>query len=128
MSKKKARKPKDGKFINPVRKTRPRSQALPGLEDRAIQPLEDIAEAYADVRDRRIELNKEEHELKANALKLMKKYDKTIYRHDGITIQVIEGEPDVKVKIKKPGDDEDDADELDAAPDTTTISSEAEQL
>jgi hypothetical protein len=86
---------------------RPRNQDLPGMEDRSIKPLDDVAAAYADVRDQRIALNKEEADLKAQALKLMAKYEKTIYRHDGITITVVDGEPDVKVKIKKPGDDAD---------------------
>lgn len=79
------------------------------MQDRAIKPLEDLAASYADVRDRRMELNKEEHELKAHTLKLMKKYEKTIYRHDGIEIRIVPGEEDVKVKVKKPGDE--DADE-----------------
>lgn len=92
---------------------RPRQQDLPGTEDRAIQPLEDIAASYADVRDRRIELNREEGELKAHALKLMHKFGKTIYRRDGIEIRIVPGEDDVKVRIKKPGDDDqgDDASE-----------------
>jgi hypothetical protein len=85
---------------------RPRQQDLPGTEDRAIKPLEDVAAAYADVRDRRMVLNKEEHELKVHALKLMHKYGKTIYRRDGIEIRIVESDEDVKVKILKPGDDE----------------------
>ena len=92
----------------PGRPRRPRQADLPGTEDRAIKPLEDIAAAYADVRDRRIELNKEEAELKAHALKLMHKFDKTIYRRHGVEIRLIEGEEDVKVKVKKPGEAEDD--------------------
>lgn len=65
---------------------KPRAQNLPGMDDRAIKPLEDIAASYAEVRDERIELNKREVELKATALKLMRKYDKTIYHRDGVTI------------------------------------------
>jgi hypothetical protein len=90
------------------RPTRPRQADLPGTEDRAIKPLEDIAAAYADVRDRRIALNREEAELKAHALKLMHKHDKTIYRHDGIEIRIIDGEEDVKVKVKKAADEDAD--------------------
>jgi len=84
---------------------RPRSQPLPGLEDARIKPLEDLAAAYADVRDRRIELNREESELKQHAIKLMHRHDKTIYRRDGIEIRLVEGDEDVKVKVKKAGDD-----------------------
>jgi hypothetical protein len=93
---------------NTPKRGRPRAQDLPGLEDRAIKPLEDIAAAYADARDRRMALNAEEAELKKHALTLMHKYDKTIYRHDGIEIRIVEGEEDVKVKVKKAGDDEDE--------------------
>ena len=104
----------ESREVAPARRGRPRQQDLPGTEDRAIKPLEDIAAAYADARDRRMELNQEEHELKQTALKLMKKFDKTIYRHDGIEIRVVPGEEDVKVKVKKPGDDDDDEADTDA--------------
>lgn len=96
----------------PKPRGRPRQQDLPGTEDRAIQPLEDVAASYADVRDRRIALNAEEHELKVHALKLMHKFDKTIYRHNGIEIRIVEGEEDVKVKVKKAGDDEPAAEDV----------------
>jgi hypothetical protein len=54
-----------------------------------------------------MELTEEEHTLKVHALKLMKKYEKTIYRHNGVEITVVPGEDDVKVRVKKAGDDED---------------------
>lgn len=88
---------------------KPRSQDLPGLENRAIKPLEQIAAAYAQVRDQRMELNKEEASLKLQALKLMKKFDKVIYKHDGIEIRVVPGEETVKVKISKTDDEDADA-------------------
>jgi hypothetical protein len=91
------------------RQGRPRQPDLPGTEDRAIKPLEDVAAAYADVRDQRMALNKEEHELKATALQLMKKFDKTIYKSDGVEIRIVPGEDDVKVRVKKPGEDDDEA-------------------
>jgi hypothetical protein len=86
--------------------TRPRSAPLPGMEDRAIKPLEDVAAEYAEIRDSRIDLTQREHALKVHALRLMKKYEKTIYRHDGIEITVVPGEDDVKVKVKKADDDD----------------------
>jgi hypothetical protein len=42
------------------------------MEDARIQQLDSVASEYADIRDRRIELNKEEHTLKATALSLMR--------------------------------------------------------
>jgi hypothetical protein len=92
--------------IAPTR--RPRTQPLPGMEDRVIKPLEDVAADYADIRDTRIELAAREQALKIDALQLMKKFNKTIYRHDGIEIAIIPGEDDVKVKVKKAVDDDDD--------------------
>src|SRR4029077_21221522 len=74
---------------------RPHQPDLPGTDDRLPQPLEDIAAAYADVRDRRIDLNREEAELKARALELMHRFDKTIYKRDGIEIRLVAGEEDV---------------------------------
>ena len=89
---------------------RPHSRALPGMEDRAIKPLEEVAEQYAAIRDERMELTQREHALKDLALKLMKKFEKTVYRHDGIEITVVPGEDDVKVRVKKePEADEEDA-------------------
>lgn len=58
-----------------------------------------------------MELTKREAEIKQTALKLMHKFDKTIYRHDGIEIRLVPGEEDVKVRIKKPGDDEENGGE-----------------
>jgi len=88
----------------------PRSANLPGLDDRVIQPLEDIAASYADVRDRRMALNKEEAELKTAALALMHKHGKTVYSHDGIEIRLEPGEETVKVKIQKKADEDEEAD------------------
>ena len=81
------------------RPKKPREVALPGMEDHTIRPLEQGAQHYAAIRDKRIELNKEESELKTSLLKLMKEHNKTLYRHGGVTIRVIAGEEDVKVKV-----------------------------
>lgn len=74
------------------------------MEDSAIRPLEDVAAAYAEIRDQRIDLNREESSLKQTAIKLMHRYGKTIYKRDGITIRLVEGDEDVKVTVKAPGD------------------------
>lgn len=100
---KKASKPKTKK----PRAKKPRSQPLPGMEDARIRELDDIAASYAEIRDQRIALNKDEAELKASAIALMRKHGKTIYRHDGIEIRIIPGEEDVKVKVKPPKEEED---------------------
>lgn len=93
--------------VTNIRKPGPKAQDLPGMEDRAIKPLEEIAVAYAEIRDQRIALNKEEKSLKDSARRLMHKYGKTVYKHDGVEIRLVPGEEDVKVKVKDAGDDDD---------------------
>jgi len=89
----------------------PRQQQL--VEDRTIAELEDIAESYAEIRDRRIALNQEEADLKQQAMALMKKHKKKHYARDGIEITLEPGEETIKVKVKKAKDDEDDEAEED---------------
>jgi hypothetical protein len=91
------------------RMAKAKSQDLPGMEDRSIPELEAVAVAYADIRDRRIVLNHEESELKKTTLSLMAKHQKQIYIRGEVDIRVTEGEPDVKVRVKKPKDESEDA-------------------
>lgn len=93
-----------------AKRGRPKAQDLPGMEDRAIKPLEDAAQDYARIRDERIELNASEANLKASVRALMKKHGKTVYRHGGVTITLIAEEETVKVRVRKAGDG-DDADQ-----------------
>ena len=94
---------------------RPKNQDLPGLSDRAIKPLEDAAEAYADLRDQKQQLAADETDLKAKVLKLMHQHGKTSYHRGGITITVEELE-NVKVRGRRKGDDQDDAETGEDAP------------
>ena len=86
--------------------SKPRPAPLPGMEDHAIAPLEALARQYADIRDSRADLAKQESTLKRDAVRLMHKYGKTSYCHDGITITLIAGDEDVRVKVKKTADDD----------------------
>jgi len=103
-----AKRSTNGKADKPAR-GRPRQQDLPGTEDRVIKALEDAASDYADIRDRRIALNAEEAPLKAKLLTLMKQHKKTLYRRDGIEIEVVpkSTEETVKVRLRKAGDEDD---------------------
>lgn len=76
------------------------------IEDREIKPLEDLAEEYADVRDRRMALNLEEAGLKGKAIKLMKKLERTHYKYNGVEIDVLEGEESIRVRVTKDSDDQ----------------------
>jgi len=104
MAKKRGRKPgpkpKTKSVMKP--KAKPRERVLPGMEDSAIGPLEAVAASYAEIRDERMALTQRESELKKTARALMHKYHKQIYRRNGIEIMLVEGEEDVKVRIKKP--------------------------
>jgi hypothetical protein len=81
------------------------------MEDRAIKPLEDLAAEYADIRDRRMALSAEEVQLRTRTIQLMHKHKRTEYRHDGIEILLVPGDETVKVKVKKPAADDDQADD-----------------
>jgi hypothetical protein len=100
-------------FTKPVR--RPKQARLPGTEDAAIQELEGLAEEYAEKRDQRQAIGKEEVELKNALLNAMHKNHKTTYHHGGVFIAVLTEKEKVKVRISKGGknvetkDDEADA-------------------
>jgi len=97
---------------NDDKAARPRQGDLPGTEDRAIKPLEQAAAAYADIRDQRIALNVDEAKLKASLLTLMHKHDKTTYARNGIIITVIPEGESVKVKVRKPDEEDDDGESV----------------
>lgn len=92
-----------------------KNQALPGLEDRAIKPLQDAAIEYADIRDARMKLNQQEVDLKAKVRDLMHKHKKKHYAFDGveITLEPPDGEEKVRVRIKKAQDGDGKTDEED---------------
>lgn len=82
---------------------KPKDQDLPGMEDRAIQALEECAEEYAEIRDQRMELNQQEVTLKKKVRALMHKHEKTVYRRAGIEIELAppDGEEKVTVRVMK---------------------------
>lgn len=89
-----------------------KNQDLPGMSNRKIKPLEELAAQYADLRDRRQAIGRDEAELKQKTIAAMKKLGKTAYQRDGISIELLPGEETIKVRVKPPADDADaDADE-----------------
>lgn len=90
----------------------PQSQDLPGMENRAIEPLQNAAVEYADIRDERIALNQRESQLKKRIKALMHEHKLDHYAFDGVDIELIppDGEESVKVRVKKAKADEDDDD------------------
>lgn len=103
----------------PTVRKQPRTASLPGLENHAIRALDLIAADYADIRDSRMDLLRQEVDLKARTLKLMKKHGKTKYKHNGIEITLAPGEETIKVKVRKPGEDE-GGEDIDAEDDVDT--------
>lgn len=94
--------PADEELLKP-----PKQERLPGMEDTAIEEIEDKARSYAHIRDNRMALLKQEVDLKELLLTLMKRHDKTTYKRDGIEITIFQKAEKVRVKLK----DEDEADE-----------------
>ena len=84
----------------------PKQARLPGQEDPEIEELVGAAEAYAEIRDKRMALTEKETASKGEVLQLMKKHHKTHYKHDGIEITVVDEEETVKVRVHKDGEDE----------------------
>lgn len=81
-----------------------KAQALPTMEHRVIDELEDLGARYVNVRDRRIKLNAEEVDLKKDIRRAMHDNNKDVYDSANMTIRLEkpDEEEDVKVKIKKP--------------------------
>jgi hypothetical protein len=94
----------------PNRTPRPRTPALPGLEDHSIPALDRVAAEYAGIRDERMELTEQEVALKTRAMSLMKQHGKTTYKHDGIEIAIDPGEESIKVRVVKVKPLDEDAD------------------
>lgn len=70
------------------------------IPDRGNPVLDGLAHDYAEVRDDRIALNRREHDLKEAIRLEMHKYGKPEYKYGGVTIKLVSGEEEVKVKIK----------------------------
>jgi hypothetical protein len=82
---------------------------LPGMENRKLKDLHEAAMDYADVRDRRQELNKEEVELKSKLLRLMKQHKMEKYEYEDVSIWIEIEEETVKVRVRKPKEEEEAA-------------------
>ena len=86
----------------------PTAQDLPGVDDRAIGPLEKMAEQYANSRDERMARGLDEKKLKDKILAEMKELGRTTYKRPGISIEIVTEKEGVKVKVTKPTDDVDE--------------------
>ena len=88
-----------------------RQQRLPEMEDNRISALEDLALSYAEVRDERMGLSKQEVELKGKLLDLMKAQKKEHYHRGNIKIDIVHEKENVKVKVKAASEEDDSEEE-----------------
>lgn len=86
----------------------PRQKALPGMENTKIAAIENAALDYAEIRDQRQELTKQEVDLKTKLLNLMHAQGKTEYKRAGITVSITPEGEKVRVRVRA-AEDEDEA-------------------
>lgn len=85
---------------------------LPGVESPKNKAVEDAAEAYVDVRDKRMRLTGQEVEKREVLLDEMRKARLKAYRYDE-TVVLLTAEEKVKVKKVKDADDGEGDDDTD---------------
>jgi hypothetical protein len=81
----------------PIRK--PRQKRLPGVEDRRIEELDGIAESIQDVRAQKNELSQTEKQYLVQALQLLRKHDKQVWKHGGVELVRVPGDEKVRVRL-----------------------------
>jgi hypothetical protein len=79
----------------------PRQQPLPGMVERKIQKIYELAMDYADLRDQRMAIGAQEIEKKGQLLDLMKAHKKLHYEYGGVCVDIVHEEETVKVKVDK---------------------------
>lgn len=83
-----------------------RQKELPGMEERHIQEIEEVAVRYAEIRDQRQALTRREVDAKELLLNVMKRHNKRSYVVDEMAIEIVITKEKIRVKLKK-GDDGD---------------------
>jgi hypothetical protein len=90
------------------KKKGPRQEQLPGIENRAIKELEDLARDYKEVQKDRMALTVREVELQQSLITAMHKLKRTEYRYGNLEVTLTVEKEKVRVKIKPSKDDEAD--------------------
>jgi hypothetical protein len=104
-------------FSKPVRKT-PKQPRLPGMEDAAIQEIEDKAREFVSFRDERAEAGKNMSTAEKELVDLMRAHGKEQYFHAGILIKVkpTSERANVRLNATKDPDAEPEAEPADEQP------------
>jgi hypothetical protein len=91
---------------SPPKKHRiPRQEVLAGIGDAKIAAIENAALDYAELRDQRQELTRQEVDLKKKLIDLMHKKELKEYKRNGISVKLVVEEEGVKVRVKESEDD-----------------------
>jgi uncharacterized protein YnzC (UPF0291/DUF896 family) len=77
----------------------PRQRTLPGMEDKAVRSLDNLALRYDEVKKARMQLTEQEVESKENLRDMMHKLKRTHYRHKNISIDLVPEGEKVRVKV-----------------------------
>lgn len=80
---------------------RPRQAPLGGMEDVRIRALDECAASIAEIRDQMNELRSQEGDYLKNALKLMRKHERTSWRAAGVELVRVPGEEKLRVRTSK---------------------------
>lgn len=86
---------------------RPKQRPLPGMERAVAKDVEEAADAFVNIRDRRMSLTEKESEAQATLLAAMKAHKLSSYRYDENFVVVDSME---KVRVKRAVDDDGDGD------------------
>lgn len=105
-AKKKSKKPSPKPKKTVEVKRSPRQTSLPGMQDAKIAAIESVALDYDDIKKQRMELSKQESDLKQSLITLMHKAKKKQYIRNGISVILVVEEETVKVKVKSDDDEE----------------------
>jgi hypothetical protein len=93
-----------------------RQARIPGTEPKRIKEVGDAAEAYVDMRDKRMKLTEKESEAKLSLIEVMKKHGLTVYKDEDaapplvVTLKTKDG-----VKVEELGDGAESDDDSEAA-------------
>jgi hypothetical protein len=76
-----------------------RQKTLPGMENKHLEDIEEAAITYAGIRDRRMELTRQETDARDLLMQVMKRHSKTEYRVEEMEIRIVPVDEKIKVRI-----------------------------
>ena len=83
-----------------------KQKMIEGTEPERIQEVEDSAESYRAIRDKRMTLTEDEVEANANLIEVMEKHNLTTYKTEhGQVVTIVPGKKKAKVKSVDTGEE-----------------------